>query len=89
MLGAQGYYCTYQGKWHLSNAYRDPTVPRSTTRDLEPYGFYEWNDWGGIDGGAWAGLRVDPVICGQAVAGSATGLRRWRPINRGSWRSTS
>ena len=67
MLGAQGYYCTYQGKWHLSNAYRDPTVPRSTTRDLEPYGFYEWNDWGDIDGGAWAGLRVDPVICGQAV----------------------
>ena len=64
---AQGYYCTYQGKWHLSNAYLDPAHPRSTVRDLEPYGFFEWNDWGDIDGGAWAGLRVDPVIAGQAV----------------------
>jgi arylsulfatase len=67
MLGARGYYCTYQGKWHLSNAYIDQANPRSTVRDLEPYGFYEWNDWGDIDGGAWAGLRVDPVIAGQAV----------------------
>jgi arylsulfatase A-like enzyme len=68
MLGSHGYYCTYQGKWHLSNAYLDPANPRSTGRDLEPYGFYEWNDWGDIDGGAWAGLRVDPVIAGQAVS---------------------
>jgi arylsulfatase A-like enzyme len=67
MLGRAGYYCTYQGKWHLSNAYGDPTRPVSTTRLLEPYGFHEWNDWGDIDGGAWAGLRVDPVIAGQAV----------------------
>jgi len=67
MLGVNGYYCTYQGKWHLSNAYVDPAQPHSTVRDLEPYGFYEWNDWGDIDGGAWAGLRVDPVIAGQAV----------------------
>jgi arylsulfatase len=67
MLAAQGYYCTYQGKWHLSNAYLDPANPCSTARDLEPYGFYEWNEWGDIDGGAWAGLRVDPVVAGQAV----------------------
>jgi arylsulfatase A-like enzyme len=67
MLGSQGYFCTYQGKWHLSNAYLDPANPRSTVRDLEPYGFFEWNDWGDIDGGAWAGLMIDPVIAGQAV----------------------
>lgn len=67
MLRAQGYYCTYQGKWHLSNAYIDPLKPASTVDALEPYGFSEWNDWGDIDGGAWAGLRVDPVIAGQAV----------------------
>jgi arylsulfatase A-like enzyme len=36
-------------------------------RDLEPYGFFEWNDWGDIDGGAWAELRTDPVIAGQAA----------------------
>jgi arylsulfatase A-like enzyme len=28
MLGSQGYYCTYQGKWHLSNAYLDPASPK-------------------------------------------------------------
>ena len=67
MLGSAGYYCTYQGKWHISKAYADPANPRDTTRDLEPYGFFEWNSWGDIDGGAWAGLRVDPVIAGQAV----------------------
>ena len=67
MLRSQGYYCTYQGKWHLSNAYIDPAKPVSTVDALEPYGFSEFNDWGDIDGGAWAGLRVDPVIAGQAV----------------------
>ena len=67
MLRGHGYYCTYQGKWHLSNAYVDPAKPVSTVDALEPYGFSEWNDWGDIDGGAWAGLRVDPVIAGQAV----------------------
>jgi arylsulfatase A-like enzyme len=67
MLRARGYYCTYQGKWHLSNAYVDPARPVSTEDALEPYGFSEFNDWGDIDGGAWAGLRVDPVVAGQAV----------------------
>lgn len=68
MLGQAGYYCTYKGKWHLSNAYIDDANPGPTTDALEPYGFHEWNDWGDIDGGAWAGLRVDPVIAGQAAA---------------------
>jgi arylsulfatase len=67
MLRSRGYYCTYQGKWHLSNAYTDAANPAPTTDALEPYGFSEWNDWGDIDGGAWAGLKVDPVITGQAV----------------------
>src|SRR5215813_2832452 len=67
MLRGAGYYCTYQGKWHLSRAYIDPANPAPTNDALEPYGFSEWNDWGDIDGGAWAGLRVDPVIAGQAA----------------------
>jgi arylsulfatase len=67
MMRAAGYYCAYQGKWHLSRAYKDPTDPRPTTNALEPYGFSEFNDWGDIDGGAWAGLKIDPVIAGQAV----------------------
>jgi arylsulfatase len=67
MLRTAGYYCAYQGKWHLSRAYKDPTDPRPTTDALEPYGFSEFNDWGDLDGGAWAGLKIDPVIAGQAV----------------------
>ncbi len=67
MLRQAGYYCSYQGKWHLSKLYKDPSDPASTTDALEPYGFSEWNDWGDIDGGAWAGLQIDPVIAGQAV----------------------
>jgi arylsulfatase A-like enzyme len=67
MLRSVGYYCSYQGKWHLSRLYQDPANPRDSTDDLEPYGFSEFNDWGDIDGGAWAGLKLDPVIAGQAV----------------------
>lgn len=67
MMREQGYYTAYQGKWHLSNAYVDPASGVSTTDWLEPYGFSDWNDWGDIDGGAWAGLQVDPIIAGQAA----------------------
>lgn len=67
MLRAAGYYCTYQGKWHLSNAYLRPGGPATSVDALEPYGFSEFNDWGDLDGGAWAGLKIDPVIAGQAV----------------------
>lgn len=67
MLRTAGYYCSYQGKWHLSRAYKDPGDSRSSTDALEPYGFSEFNDWGDLDGGAWAGLKIDPVIAGQAV----------------------
>ncbi|MER7772510.1 sulfatase-like hydrolase/transferase [Kitasatospora sp. NPDC096140] len=67
MLRQAGYHCTYQGKWHLSNAYVTPQNPGPTTDALEPYGFSEFNDWGDIDGGVWAGLKIDPVIAGQAV----------------------
>jgi len=66
MLRQQGYYCTFKGKWHLSNAY-EAAEGGSTEDLLEPYGFSEWNQWGDIDGGAWAGLRIDPVIAGQAA----------------------
>jgi arylsulfatase A-like enzyme len=88
MMRAAGYYCTYQGKWHLSNAYLDPANPQSTVDALEPYGFSEFNDWGDLDGGAWAGMKVDPVIAGQAVkwlrnrASSVSAEQPWfMPVN--------
>jgi arylsulfatase len=68
MLRSVGYYTAYHGKWHLSRAYLDPADPTPTTDALEPYGFSDFNAWGDLDGGAWAGLRIDPVIAGQAVS---------------------
>ncbi len=68
MLRAAGYYTAYQGKWHLSRAYREPGDTSSTVDALEPYGFSDFNPWGDLDGGAWAGLKIDPVIAGQAVS---------------------
>ncbi len=68
MLRDAGYYTAYQGKWHLSRAYRAPGDTAPTTDALEPYGFSDFNPWGDLDGGAWAGLKVDPVIAGQAVS---------------------
>jgi arylsulfatase A-like enzyme len=68
MLREHGYATSYQGKWHLSNSYVEPGSGIDTTDWLEPYGFSDWNDWGDIDGGAWAGLQVDPAIAGQAAA---------------------
>lgn len=67
MLGSAGYHCVYQGKWHLSKLYRAPGDRRSMADALQPYGFLSFNDWGDIDGGAWAGLKLDPVIAGQAA----------------------
>lgn len=67
MLGAAGYHCVYQGKWHLSKAYRRPGDAGSSVDALRPYGFLSFNEWGDIDGGAWAGLKIDPVIAGQAA----------------------
>jgi arylsulfatase A-like enzyme len=81
MLREQGYATTYQGKWHLSNFYVEPGSHADTTDWLEPYGFSDWNSWGDIDGGAWAGLQVDPVIAGQA----AGWLRDRAPAVDGPW----
>lgn len=36
MMQAAGYYTAYQGKWHLSNAYRSPENPGSTADALQP-----------------------------------------------------
>ncbi|WP_344550257.1 transposase, partial [Streptomyces spororaveus] len=67
------YYGTDQGKWHLSNACVSPQNPAPTTNSLEPYGFSDFNDWVDIDGGAWAGVRLDPVMAvARALAGTAS-----------------
>jgi arylsulfatase A-like enzyme len=78
MMQAAGYYTAYQGKWHLSNAYRTPANPGSTATALVPYGFSEFNDWGDIDGGAWA--KGGPGHCRASGAQYSGGTsRRWHP----------
>jgi arylsulfatase A-like enzyme len=70
MMRAAGYYTAYKGKFHLQGGdlYIDPSqVGKANTQDaLEPFGFSDYNEWGDIDGGAWAGLGIDPVIAGDA-----------------------
>ena len=58
-----------------------PADPASTDDALEPYGFSEWNDWGDIDGGAWAGLqgRSGDRRSGGAVAARPRPGGRRRP----------
>lgn len=45
LIQAAGYYTAYQGKWHLSNAYRSPDRPRSTAAAQQPYWFTDFNHW--------------------------------------------
>jgi arylsulfatase A-like enzyme len=86
MLRTQGYYCAYQGKWHLSNAYVDPTNPVSTVDALEPYGFPSSTNGAtstagpGLDFG-WTQSWPDRRLSGCAIA-----LRRSEQNGRGSWR---
>jgi arylsulfatase len=71
MMRAAGYYTAYKGKFHLQGGdlYLDPSqmFSASTEDALEPFGFSDFNTWGDIDGGAWAGLTVDPMIAGDAA----------------------
>jgi len=71
MLRDAGYYTAYKGKWHLSDE------PASGSRAaLEPYGFSELQDWGGMWGGPLDGSNLDPSIAGDA----AHWLRQRAPV---------
>jgi arylsulfatase A-like enzyme len=72
MMRAAGYYTAYKGKFHLQGGdlyLEDGGGAGTNTSDaLEPFGFSDFNRWGDIDGGAWAGLGIDPIVAGDAAA---------------------
>ncbi|MFN8169764.1 MAG: sulfatase-like hydrolase/transferase [Candidatus Nanopelagicales bacterium] len=86
MLRAAGYYTAYQGKWHLSRAYRDPSDTTPTTDALEPYGFSTSTPGATSTAGPGRASRSIPSSPARPCRGCAPRRRRSRPSSRGSWR---
>ena len=60
MLRQAGYYTAYKGKWHLSLELEpDDERDHDYRRDMEPYGFSDWNPTGDVIGNAWDGFVAD------------------------------
>jgi len=72
MLRAAGYYTAYKGKWHLSGAFDVAEPDRLFNREMEEYGFADFNGVGDIIGHQLGGYHFDHLIAGSAV----TWLRR-------------
>ena len=72
MLRKAGYYTAYKGKWHLSRKF-DVEDPRHLlTKQMEQYGFADFNSPGDVVGHTLGGYQYDHLIAGSAV----TWLRR-------------
>jgi len=62
MLRDAGYYTAFKGKWHLS------VITGEHTRDaLEPYGFYDYQDFGEIWGETGDGYKRDGEIAADSA----------------------
>jgi len=72
MLRAAGYYTAYKGKWHLSGAFDVAEPDRLFNREMEEFGFADFNGVGDIIGHQLGGYHFDHLISGSAV----TWLRR-------------
>lgn len=77
MLRKAGYYTAYKGKWHLSRAF-DENAERLLTKEMEAYGFADYNSIGDLVGHQLGGYRFDHLIAGSAI----TWLRnKGRPLS--------
>ena len=72
MLRAAGYYTAYKGKWHLNQSFDVAEPDRLFNREMEEYGFADYNGIGDIIGHQLGGYHFDHLIAGSAV----TWLRR-------------
>ena len=72
MLRAAGYYTAYKGKWHLNQSFDVAEPDRLFNREMEDYGFADYNGIGDIIGHQLGGYHFDHLIAGSAV----TWLRR-------------
>jgi arylsulfatase A-like enzyme len=77
MLRKAGYYTAYKGKWHLSSKTDIEGNDRLLTKEMERYGFSDYNSIGDIVGHTLGGYEFDHLIAGSAI----TWLRRHgRPL---------
>jgi arylsulfatase A-like enzyme len=77
MLRKAGYYTAYKGKWHLNRGF-DREADRLLTKEMEVYGFADYNSPGDIVGHQLGGYHFDHLIAGSAI----TWMRNHgRPLN--------
>ena len=72
MLRKAGYYTAYKGKWHLNRKFDVPDPRHLLTKEMEQYGFADFNSIGDVVGHRLGGYEYDHLIAGSAV----TWLRR-------------
>jgi arylsulfatase len=72
MLRKAGYYTAYKGKWHLSRKFDVEEPEKLLTKEMEKYGFSNYNSVGDIVGHSLGGFQFDHLIAGSAK----TWLRR-------------
>jgi arylsulfatase A-like enzyme len=72
MLRKAGYYTAYKGKWHLSRKFDVKGDQKILTKEMEEYGFGDYNSVGDIVGHTLGGYEFDPLIASSAI----TWLRR-------------
>ena len=60
-----GYKTAYKGKWHLSSVNNDKL--QDYTRELEPFGFDEWQEGPDSDGTLYEGAKKDASTLADAV----------------------
>jgi arylsulfatase len=77
MLRKAGYYTAYKGKWHLNRGF-DREADRLLNKEMEVYGFADYNSPGDVVGHQLGGYHFDHMIAGSAV----TWMRnKGRPLN--------
>lgn len=77
MLRKAGYYTAYKGKWHLNRSFDSQEPERLFTKEMEQYGFADYNAVGDIIGHTLGGYQFDPLTASSAI----TSLRRiGRPL---------
>jgi arylsulfatase len=72
MLRQAGYYTVYKGKWHLSRKFDVEGNEQLLTKEMEKYGFADFNSPGDIVAHTLGGYEFDHLIAGSAI----TWLRR-------------
>lgn len=76
MMGDLGYYSAFKGKSHFAESTsQEALIPKDdggerlpqTQKDMEPYGFFDWNPDGDYEGAVNQGYTKDPVIASSSI----------------------